>query len=103
MNKLLLNDIELQFSVVENLYNGNEISDGKISSIISRLRYLRKECNLKLVQNEKSFLIYCIDTMIQTIEENNHKKIVHFANISKQVVHVYQKKALLPYVELRNQ
>ena len=89
---MLYDDIECAFERIETYFQGTEISKNKKKGFCDHLKFLRKQYHLKLTENEKSFLIYCIDTMLEMLEEDNPQKIVQFANISKQVAQVYQKK-----------
>ena len=85
-------DIECAFERIEIYFQGTEISKNKTKGFCDHLKFLRKQCNLKLTKKNNAFLIYCIDTMLGMIEEDKPQKIVQFAIISKQVAQVYQKK-----------
>lgn len=89
---MLFDEIENEFERIETIFQNEEISNSRAKGICDRLKFLRKQCNKEFTSNEKAFLLYCIDTMLEIINKDETQKIVDFANISKQVVEVYQKK-----------
>ena len=89
---MLFDDIENEFERIETIFQNEEMPNSSTKGICDRLKFLRKQCNKKLTSNENALLLYCIDTMLEIINKDKTQKIVDFANISKQVVEVYQKK-----------
>lgn len=79
-NTLYLN-LQRSLTKLLTLFSAPAVNTNKLAATLGDLRFARKQIEKKANRKARKLLIYCIDTLFEIIEEDNHEKIHDFTNL----------------------
>ncbi len=95
MKKSFYIKLQQDFVTVRYLYTENNFNSFELEDSLSSIRSARKTISARSPKDEREMLLYCIDTLMQIINENDPVKIYDFADTIHNVPEIY--------MDLRNQ
>lgn len=90
MQEELYHRLKNAFIIIRRAYDGSgSIERNTLDAAFGELRYARRVIDKNAPKREKQFLLYCIDTLYEFIEEGDRQKIYDFADTVHNVPEIF--------------
>jgi len=89
MTEKFYRDLKQCFIDIRFLHTDGNANTDRLDAAIGVLRYSRKQIDKKLKKKDRELLLYCIDTMLEIIGEQNDEKIFDFADTVHNIPEIF--------------
>lgn len=90
MQEELYHRLKNAFIIIRRAYDGSgSLERNTLDAAFGELRYARRVIDKNAPKREKQFLLYCIDTLYEFIEEGDRQKIYDFADTVHNVPEIF--------------
>ena len=89
MSEKFYQDLKQCFIDIRFLHTDGKADADRLDAAIGVLRYSRKQIDKRVKKKDRELLLYCIDTMIEIIGEQNGEKIFDFADTVHNIPEIF--------------
>ncbi|MBQ4560847.1 MAG: hypothetical protein IJA55_00775 [Clostridia bacterium] len=89
MKKHFYQKLQQDFVTVRRIYAEGNFNSLELEDVLADIRDARKTVSARSTKDERELLLYCIDTLLQIISENDPVKIFDFADTIHNVPEIY--------------
>lgn len=89
MKEKFYHQLQSDFIMVRHLHSGGEVDSAQLRPVLKNLRQARTSLQKRAIGQEKRLLCYCIDTLLELVDEGERQKIFDFADTAHNMPEIY--------------